>query len=99
MVFWVLGPSARAAYLRVARDSGVLLACLGARDRVAARDAGRGEHERDHHAAELQRRFGSGSGSDDAHEREQSMGTYSGAACSDKSCSSGLRASTALGKE
>ena len=31
MVFWVLGPSIRAAYLRVARDSGVLLACVRAR--------------------------------------------------------------------
>ena len=30
MVFWVLGPSTRAAYLRVARASGVLLACLRA---------------------------------------------------------------------
>ena len=30
MVFWVLGPNAWAAYLCVARASGVLLACLGA---------------------------------------------------------------------
>ena len=30
MVFWVLGPSTRAAYLRVARASGVLQACLRA---------------------------------------------------------------------